>query len=339
MRNRPLNAMAQQPDSVRQTVPASSVAVTFLWNAALAFTFATPLAALATEGGTSHYIPGSIATLIDLAPTKPGWVVEPIYLHYQGSASAAKSIPIAGVITAGLSAKSDAALLGGLYTFGQKILGAHYTVGAYLPYLWINAEANVNTPLGTVRRRDTASGIGDMTLIPAMLAWKTGFWQFNALLPIAAPTGGYQVGQLANTGLNYWTFDPTIGVSYNNEKIGFNTALHIGITANTKNYATNYNSGSTLHFDGSIQQLLPIGPGYIGVGAEAFYLQQVTGDSGSGANFGKFKGYTAGIGPVLSYILPLGKQTFVTEFRWLPELNVKNRLEGDYFWLKSVYQF
>jgi len=68
-------------------------------------------------------------------------------------------------------------------------------------------------------------------------------------------------------------------------------------------------------------------------------LQQVTGDSGTGANFGDFKGHTVGIGPVLSYILPLGKETFVTEFRWLPELDVKRRLEGNYFWLKAVYQF
>jgi hypothetical protein len=330
--------MAQRQDSVRESFPLAAVAaVTFVRSAAvaLAINFAYPHAALATEGGTGHYMPGGVATLIDLAPTKPGWVVEPIYLHYQGSASAAKSIPLAGVITAGLEAKSDAALLGGLYTFGQTVLGAHYTVGAYLPYVWISAEANV----GTVRRRDTASDIGDMTLIPAMLAWKTGFWQFNALLPVSAPTGGYHVGQLANTGLNYWTFDPTIGASYNNEKIGFNTALHLGVTANTKNYDTDYTSGSTLHLDGSVQQLLPAGPGYIGAGAEAFYLQQVSADSGSGTSFGDFKGHTVGIGPVVSYILPLGKETFVTEFRWLPELDVKRRLDGNYFWLKAVYQF
>jgi hypothetical protein len=35
----------------------------------------------------------------------------------------------------------------------------------------------------------------------------------------------------------------------------------------------------------------------------------------------------------------LGKQNFVTELRWLRELDTKNRLEGDYVWLKLVYQF
>jgi len=322
-----MSNMVERPHSICRTSVALSLAISLAY----------PLTALATEAGTGHYFPGGIATLIDLAPTKQGWIVNPIYMHYQGSAS--KSIPIAGNITAGVNAESDAALLGGLYTFGQTVLGAHYSVGAYLPYVWINVEANVTTPIGTIRRRDTDSGIGDLTLLPAMLAWKSGFWQFNAILPIYAPTGGYQVGRLANTGLNYWTFDPTIGASYNNDKIGFNSALHIGITTNTKNQDTDYSSGATLHFDGSVQQLLPLGSGFVGIGAEAFYLKQVTGDSGQGANFGDFLGYTVGVGPVVSYILPLGKETFVTEFRWLPELDTKRRLEGDYFWLKAAYLF
>jgi hypothetical protein len=82
-----------------------------------------------------------------------------------------------------------------------------------------------------------------------------------------------------------------------------------------------------------------VGPGFLGVGAEAFYIEQVTGDSGGGGRLGDFKGRTMGIGPVLTYVLPRGKDTFVAELRWLPETNVKNRLEGDYIWLKVVYQF
>ena len=115
--------------------------------------------------------------------------------------------------------------------------------------------------------------------------------------------------------------------------------MYAGVALNTENPDTDYQSGSTLHLDGSVQQLLPVGPGYLGIGAEAFYLEQVTGDSGRGARLGDFMGRTAGIGPVLTYILPRGDDTFVAELRWLPELDVKSRLEGDYVWLKLVYQF
>ena len=79
------------------TVPAA--AVTIVRWAALAFVLACPLSVLATEGGTGHYIPGGAATLIDLPPTKPGWVVEPIYLNYDGSASPSKS-PAASTVDA-----------------------------------------------------------------------------------------------------------------------------------------------------------------------------------------------------------------------------------------------
>jgi hypothetical protein len=298
-----------------------------------------PLAALASEGGITHYVPGTAATLIDLPPTKPGWVVEGAYLNYKGSTSAEKEIPIAGSLAAGLDAESNAFLAGAFYTFESKVLGAHFSVGAFLPYVWVDATATLDTTSGGLRRKDSASGIGDMTLIPAMLAWKEESWQYSALLPIFAPTGQYEKGRLANPGLNYWTFDPTVGVSYNNEKTGLNAALFAGIGFNTENNATNYKSGSVLHFDGSVQQLLPAGPGFLGIGAEAFYVEQVSNDSGGQAFLGGFRGRTAGIGPVLTYILPQGKNTLVAELRWLPETNVKNRLDGDYIWLKVVYQF
>ena len=112
-----------------------------------------------------------------------------------------------------------------------------------------------------------------------------------------------------------------------------------GIAFSTENTDTDYRNGTVFHLDMSAQQLLPLGKGLIGLGVEGFYQQQITDDSGSGATLGGFRGRTAGVGPVLSYILPVGDSTFVTEARWLPELDTKNSLEGDYFWLKAVYQF
>jgi hypothetical protein len=291
----------------------------------------------AEEGGAGHYVPGSSATLIDLPPSKPGWVIEPIYLHYNGDASV--RIPIAGEIVGNLEATSNAFLIGAFYTFDQMLLGAHYTVGGFVPLVRISVEGSVTLGGTTVRRKDTETGLGDITLIPAMLAWKSGAWQYNAFLPIYAPTGDYEEGRLANSGLNYWTFDPTFGISYNNEKSGFNAAVNAGVTINTENPDTDYRSGSMFHLEASAQQLLPLGPGFFGVGTEVFYLEQVTGDSGSGARLGDFQGRTVGIGPVLTYILPRGDATLVGEFRWLPEIDTKRRLKGDYFWLKLACQF
>jgi hypothetical protein len=298
--------------------------------------------ASATEGGTTHVIPGSMATLADNAPAAgPGIFVKPMYLNYSGSATA--KIPTAAGLVADLEADSNTLALVGGYTFAGKVLGAAYTVVAALPYTWLDISGTVQLPGGGTKRiGNSVSGFGDITLIPAMLAWKEpdSPWQFNAVLPIYMPTGNYQVGRLGNTGLNYWTFDPIFGVVYSNAKSGFNALLNTGFAINTENPDTNYKSGNLLHFDGAIQQILPVGKGLMTLGAEGFYFQQVSCDSGSGATLGCFKGRTAGLGPVIGYIQPFSKtESLVLEFKWLFEMDVKNRLDGDYIWLKAVYKF
>jgi len=308
-----------------------------IYIAAVVLTLVSPV--LAEEGGAGRYVPGNAATLIDLPPTKAGWVFESIYLHYEGDASASGTFPNAGLVTAGLDATSDAFILGGLHTFETPVLQSHYSLGAFVPYLWMDVTADVVAGGRNGSRSDSADGIGDITLIPAMMAWKFDSWQFSAMLPIYAPTGDYNLGSLANVGRNYWTFDPTIQASYNNAKTGFNAAIFTGVTLNTENQDTDYQSGSAFHIDASVQQLLPLGPGFMSLGFNAFYYDQIQGDSGSGATLGGFEGRTIGIGPALGYILPVGENTLVAEARWLPELDTKRRLEGDVFWLKLVYQF
>ena len=295
--------------------------------------------ALASENGSGHYLPGTAATIIDMAPTKPGWVVEPIYLHYQGDVNGADQVPVAGLDTLGMDAKLDVLLAGGFYTLPQPVLGARYSVGAYLPYIWMTVEAAVVGDYNAQKVRDTESGLGDITLIPIMLAWETGSWQFSGALSVYTPTGDYELGRLANPGLNYWSVDPFAGISYNNDKIGFNAGFNVGVMFNTENSDTDYRSGSMFHLDGSIQQMLPVGPGFASLGVEGFYLQQLNADSGQRDIFGDFKGRTVGAGPTLGYVLPIGENTLVTELRWLPELDTKNRLQGDSIWLKLVYQF
>jgi hypothetical protein len=98
-------------------------------------------------------------------------------------------------------------------------------------------------------------------------------------------------------------------------------------------------SGNICWIDASVQQIFPLGSGFANIGAEAWYFQQVTCDSGAGATLGCFKGRTAGIGPVLGYIQPIGQQKLIFELKWLPELDTQNRLKGDYVWLKMVYKF
>ena len=300
--------------------------------------------ASAEEGGGGHYAPGSMATLIDLSPAQAGWTINPLYLYFEGDYSNARDLPLGGLATGEIKAATHAITLGGLYTFERQICDAWFSVGAYVPYVWMEVDATIrNVPIiGDVRASDSTSGIGDITIVPAMFAWKRDAWQYSAYLSVYAPTGKYELGALANTGLNYWKFEPGASVSYSNEETGFNWSLFGGVTFNTRNQDTDYQSGSVVHLDTSVQQIFPAGPGFLTLGAVGWYYQQVNGDSGSGATLGDTKGRSLGIGPAVGYLLPMGEEgsdLLAIEARWLPELDTRNRIEGDYLWLKLAWQF
>lgn len=297
-----------------------------------------PLIACAGEGGTSHVIPGATATFTDLPGTSPASFIKPMYLHYDAGASA--QIPTAAGVTSNIDVAADTFAVAIGKTFERTLWGgAHYTVAVALPYTALDISGDVRLPGGGSRAiSNSVSGLGDITLLPAMLAWKQDAWQFNAMLPVYVPTGNYEVGRLGNPGLNYWTVDPTVGFLYSTKK-GFNAMLHMGYAINGENDDTDYQSGSMLHLEGALQQVVPAGKGMMTLGLEGFYFDQLTCDSGAGAVLGCFKGMTAGLGPELGYIKPLGKDTLILELKWLTEMDVRNRVEGDYLWLKAIYKF
>ena len=298
-------------------------------------------ASFAGEGGTAHTVPGASATLLDVAPTASGSFVKAMYLNYGGSAKA--RIPTAAGVVSNADATANTFAFGGGYTFDRTLLGgAHYSVAAFLPYSFLDISANAVGSGGAqlARLNNSVDGFGDLTLVPAMLAWKSGeSLQFDLVLPIFAPSGSYEKGRLGNPGLNYWTFDPVFGVTYSNRKSGFNAMLHAGYGINTENDVTHYQSGSLLHLDAALEQILPVGSGFLALGLEGFYFRQVTADSGWGATLGDFEGMTAGLGPVVGYIEPIGQNSLALEAKWLAEMDTKKRLEGDYLWIRIAYKF
>ncbi len=292
----------------------------------------------AEEGGSGHYSVGGMATLFDILPTQSGLVIQTQYLGYDGGSGAIR-LPLAGNIAANVDTRVDSLTLGAIYTFESQVLGAYYSAGAYIPYMWMDVTATLTSDTASISRTDSVNGFGDMAFVPLMMAWKPSSWQFDVLVSVYAPTGDYEVGQLANPGLNYWTADPTVGVAYNNEETGFNFAFYTGVTFNSENDDTDYTSGSAIHAEVSVQQLLPLGKGFVGFGVNGFLYEQISGDSGHGATLGDFKGHSLGIGPALSYVLPSEFGMGMIEVRWLPELDTDNRLEGDYLWIKALWQF
>jgi len=235
------------------------------------------------------------------------------------------------------------------YTFRPTILGAHYTVSLSIPYVWVDVEAKVSlnprlfasliTPR-TRTLRDGANGISDIFFVPFALNWTFGDLQVNPQFFVVAPTGDYQKGVLANVGKNHWMFDWLLGLSYLSHKTGTEFTLFGGFAVSTKDPTTDYHNGDVFHVEATLQQYLPLSKQtLIGIGANAFYYQQVTGDSGSGALLGGFEGADIGVGPVVTLIHKAEKYNFSLQAKWLPEIDTKHRVSGNWVWVLAGVQF
>ena len=62
----------------------------------------------AEEGGSGHYLPGSMASFMDGVPAEPTFIVRLNYVNYDGNIGADRSIPIAGMTALDVNAKSNA---------------------------------------------------------------------------------------------------------------------------------------------------------------------------------------------------------------------------------------
>ena len=299
----------------------------------------------AEEGGSGHYFPGSMASFMDgVAPTE-ALIFRLNLLNYDGSYDGDVPVPIAGLAALDVDVESSAIGLTGFWRPPIEI-GEHwsYAVSMTIPFVDLTVEADVglpDDPMGRrARRSDTASGLGDILLFPIMLNYTfSPALSANFRLGIYAPTGDYEVGALANTGKNFWTIEPTAALMYLNPKTGLDASAFFGIDFNTENDDTNYKSGEQAHLEGTLAQHFPLWGGGASLGITGFWYKQISGDSGSGANFGDFKAKSLGIGPVVSYSRKLSNSDFIAEFKWLHESGVEKRPEGDTLFLKVMLKY
>lgn len=315
---------------------------------ALAATLGAPIPFLlhAEEGGSGHYLPGAMSSFMDSVPAAETFLMRLNAVSYEGTFSKDLTLPFAGLSAGGVDAQSFAS---GLTVLWRPAFDPgdrwSYAISATVPWVWMDVSANIDATLPgglpiTLRRSDSVDGLGDIVLMPLMLNYKiSDDFSANFRLGIYAPTGDYEVGRLANPGKNYWTYEPTFALMYLGKKNGFEASLFTGMDFNTENEDTNYRTGSQLHVDGTVAQHFPLAGGLAGVGINAYWYEQVTGDGGSGATLGDFKGRTAGLGPVLSYASKIGGHDVIAELKWLHEMETRRRLEGDYVWLKVIYKF
>lgn len=282
---------------------------------------------LAAEGGYSNYIPGTYGDFAAAVQPAQGITIRNDIYNY--SADGDGSVR-AGLLEVGAELEFTIYLLTVLHNPGIKLWGGNFSYGALLTLVDADVSANLQIANNALKARDDALGMGDITLVPAIIFWQSGNYHFSLAEYIVTPTGSYDKDELINTGLNYWTFDTNVAATYLNEETGQDYSINIGYSYNTENNDTDYQTGQEIHIDYMINQFLSE---HWAVGVHGFYLEQITGDSGDGSLLGDFKGKAAGIGPAVLYASKAFNHDVTFIAKWLNEYDAEKRLEGDHIML------
>jgi hypothetical protein len=286
----------------------------------------------ATEGASSYYFPGASGTFAVAVAPDPGFMFFNQMLFYNAKASEAV---LQGRANLEVRADTFYNYVGGFYTFEKPLLGGRFQIGAAVPVGYVHIKAGIDTALGSRDAYDTNTKLGDSLITPA-LYWKTGDFHFKLVETVFIPTGDYSTDNLANVGRNYWGFDTSFAMTWLYTKTGTEISVMPGIMFNTKNTKTHYQSGNEFHVDFMVNQFLAKN---FAVGFQGYYYSQVSGDSGSGAKLGSFKGESLGIGPALLWMPNLGKGKLSLVAKWLHDVDHRNRMEGDYGQFIVSYKF
>ena len=310
--------------------PATSFQATLI---ALALLLA-PGSAQALEDGASSYPRGYRDLAAGLLPQEAGVYVRDDLNFYRGDLDETQQ---GGAVS--IHADLDVIVNVSRATFvtGWRPFGLTQAFGVS----WVQAGSTLDgrfvTPGGTVRPDEETIGIGDLAVTPLLLGWDDGNWHGTTGFAIWIPIGSYQADRFVNPGRNYWSFGPHVAVSWLDDESGWDLSLAALYVTNLENPATDYDSGNVLHFNGYAgKQVAP----WLKIGMAGYALQQVTGDSGSGATLGDFRARVFGLGPALRFGIDLGGgNELPLLLKYYREFGAENTFEGNLVSIGTSFRF
>ena len=288
------------------------------------------MTARAAEGAAGFYLLGSSTSMAGYVPP-PGTYVTDLNYFYSGSASTA--LNFSGInITSDIDADVYYKMPVAVWVAPEKVFGGHFGLTAVAPIGWkdVSASATVSGPGGPIvsgALQDDETKFGD-PVVGAMIGWHQGSWHWKVATQLNVPIGFWKTGNLANIGFNRWAVDTSASVTWLDPARGLELSTAGGFTFNGENPDTNYKTGTEFHLEfAAVQNFSP----QFALGINGYFYQQVTGDSGSGARLGDFKGRTMAIGPVVNWNFQLGKIPVSSSLKYFHDIDsvVKNRLSGD----------
>lgn len=320
---------------------AAFAAVSCLAQAAI-FVSAGVGPALAVEGGSGAYFPGSRDTLAGIVPP-PGTYLAFTYDRLEGSV---EGLSVGGLpIRANANVSLDLIRLGVTYSFDAKLWGGQPAVNLTIPIPNVGLSYTAVTgPIAGKAVEDEVFGVGDLG-ITGLVGWNKGFWNYSAAFSIFLPTGDYNTATIdvpnrsidaLSLGKNVWSFQPTVAATWLNPKSGLEFSAAASLLFSTFNNATNYQTAPAFQLEAAVVQRFPSGWGF---GLTGYTYQQLSDDSGRGADLTRaalgarsLQAQVTGAGPLVTYS---GGELFGGDMslraKYVKEFGAKRRLESDVF--------
>lgn len=152
------------------------------------------------------------------------------------------------------------------------------------------------------------------------------------------PASRNNVLTLHNSGLNYWSFVPTVAYTGLWPEHGVEFSTLGSVQFNTRNKDTDYQSAPLLTLEALVAK--DLGSGWR-AGPVAAWVQQLADDKGPLADrLSGFRGYSVALGPMVAYPMKLGEaRRLDAMLRWTPSSASSNLMEGNAFTLTASVAF
>jgi len=293
----------------------------------LAVSLATP--AFSAENGTGFYLLGARGDGAGFTPP-PGWYFSKVFYYYSGSTGGNVALPTGGKFSVGVEANAFFVAPTVLWIAPEEILGGRFGLSLATPAGSVTSKADA-TLTGALLGRREASVEDDLTtygdpVLGGLLGWDAGNFHYQVGTSVNVPIGDYHDGGISQLSFNRWAADIYGAVTWFDPALGWDVSNTLGVTFNGQNPATDYRTGTELHWEGAVTRHLTK---QFKAGINGYFYQQLTADGGDGAELGAFKGRVAAIGGSVGYNFEFGKTPVATELKVFHEFAAENRAEGN----------
>ncbi|WP_188263021.1 SphA family protein [Azospirillum tabaci] len=279
--------------------------------------------ARAAENGTGFYLLGSRGPLAAAVPPEGVFFQNDFYV-FHADRSSSRTLPVHGNLATDFRSRAYIDLPTFLWSTPLTVGGARLAFSATIPFGGPDVSASAVVGPYSSSTSDSAFTIGD-PVFSGMLGWESGRLRATGIVSVNTPVGDYRKGALANISFNRWATDVSGAVTWLDTDRGLDLSGVIGVTFNGENPATDYRTGTELHLEWAASQYLSKD---FSIGIVGYHYQQISGDSGSGAVLGNFKGRVTALGGTAGYNFQIGKAPVSTRIKVYREFAVENRVPG-----------